>query len=241
MARIVLVHGAFAGAWSWEPVVAGLERAGHEVTAVDLPGSGSDPTPPEEVTLDGYAQRIGETLAQGEEPALLVGHSMGGVAITHAAGRDASRIRRLLYVTAFLPPDGKSLLDMTNLPEGAGDQIQANMIVTPPVASLTDEGARKAVYNCCTEAQIEVALPLRHAQALEPMGTPVARGAGFDAIPRDYVHCLQDQAIPLALQRRMVAEDGHISRTFELDTDHAPMLSKTAELVAIIDEVAAAG
>ena len=45
MARLVLVHGAFAGAWCWEPVVAPLEAAGHSVETFDLPGSGDDRTP----------------------------------------------------------------------------------------------------------------------------------------------------------------------------------------------------
>jgi pimeloyl-ACP methyl ester carboxylesterase len=238
MARVILVHGAFSGGWGWAALTPLLEAAGHTVQAPDLPGSGADETPPEEVTLDGYADRIAEALADGDEPAVLVGHSMGGCAITHAAGRDASQIRQLVYVCAFLPPDGRSLLDMTRLPEGAGDQIQANMVVQPPIATLTDEGARLAVYNNCTEEQIAAALPRRGAQALAPMGTPVARGDHFDEIPRAYVVCTRDQSIPPPLQRRMIADDGHVSPVFELDTDHAPMLSKTAELAAILDQVA---
>jgi pimeloyl-ACP methyl ester carboxylesterase len=240
MARIVLVHGAFAGAWCWEPVIGPLRAAGHDVTAIDLPGSGDDPTPAEEVTLDGYAQRVVEALAAGDEPAVLVGHSMGGCVITHAAGRDASAIKQLVYVCAFLPPDGKSLLDMTQLPEGADDQIQANMVVTPPVATLTDAGVRLAVYNNTPEDLAADAIPRRGPQPLAPMGTPVSRGAGFDAIPRAYVICTLDHSIPPPLQRRMVADDGHVSPVFELETDHAPMLSKSAELAAILDEVASA-
>ena len=45
MARLVLVHGAFSGAWCWEPVIPGLEQAGHSVETLDLPGSGADRTP----------------------------------------------------------------------------------------------------------------------------------------------------------------------------------------------------
>ena len=47
MARFVLVHGAFGGAWSWGEFMGELERAGHTATAIDLPGSG------EEVSLSG--------------------------------------------------------------------------------------------------------------------------------------------------------------------------------------------
>jgi pimeloyl-ACP methyl ester carboxylesterase len=238
MARFVLVHGAFSGGWTWEPVTDALRAAGHSVEAPDLPGSGDDQTPPEEVTLDGYAERVKAALDEGNEPAVLVGHSMGGVAITHTAGIAPDRIRKLVYVCAFLPPDGKTLLDMTQLPEGAGDQIQANLIIEPPVGRLEDDAMRLAAYNNSPEEAILEALPQHRAQPLAPMGTPVARGAGFDEIPRAYVFCERDQSIPPPLQHRMVTDDGHVAQTFTLDTDHAPMLSATAELVAILEQLA---
>jgi pimeloyl-ACP methyl ester carboxylesterase len=238
MARFVLVHGAFSGGWSWELVADALQAAGHSVTAPDLPGSGGDDTPPEEVTLDGYAQRVKAALDDGDEPAVLVGHSMGGVVITHTAGIAPERIRKLVYVCAFLPPDGKTLLDMTQLPEGAGDQIQANLIIEPPVGRLEEDAIRRAAYNNTPEEAILKAVPRRRPQPLAPMGMPVARGAGFDDIPRAYVFCERDQSIPPPLQHRMVSDDGHVAQTFTLDTDHAPMLSATDELVAILDELA---
>ena len=52
MARFVLVHGAFGGAWCWEPVTGPLEAAGHTVEAIDLPGGGDDETPVADVTLE---------------------------------------------------------------------------------------------------------------------------------------------------------------------------------------------
>src|SRR6201990_523636 len=122
MARIVLVHGAFGGAWSWEPVIPGLEEAGHTVQAIDLPGSGEDHTPVAGVTLDGYTERVWQALASGP-PAVLVGHSMGGVVVTQAAARTPEQVERLVYVAAFAPADGQSLLDPTSLPAGAGAPV----------------------------------------------------------------------------------------------------------------------
>ena len=77
MARFVLVHGAFAGGWIWEPLAERLEALGHEAEAPDLPGAGDDATPVEEVTLDAYAKRICELLDEGPEPSILVANSMG--------------------------------------------------------------------------------------------------------------------------------------------------------------------
>jgi pimeloyl-ACP methyl ester carboxylesterase len=240
MARFVLVHGAFGGAWSWEPVIGELEAAGHDVTALDLPGAGDDDTPIEGVTLDAYAERIGAALAADPEPAILVGHSMGGIAITEAAGRFSDQIALLIYVAAFLPRDGQSLVALASTPEGANDQIQANIVVEgdPPVATLPDHAARTAVYGRATEEQFAWATERRRAQAVQPFVTPVSIDDDVvGAIPRAYVHCLQDNSIPLALQRRMVRENACV-QVLEIDTDHAPQLSATAELVDALDKLA---
>ena len=136
MARFVLVHGAFTGAWIWGPLAEQLRSAGHTVEAFDLPGLGDDATPPQDVTLDSCAARLGEVLTANAEPAILVGNSMGGVIATQAAARHPGSVAALVYATAFVPRDGQSLLDLTRLPEGAEDQVQANIIIEPPVATM---------------------------------------------------------------------------------------------------------
>jgi pimeloyl-ACP methyl ester carboxylesterase len=240
MARIVLVHGAFGGAWVWEPVVGELERAGHSVERFDLPGSGDDETPVEDVTLDAYAERICERLADSDEPAVLVGHSMGGVAITQAAGRCPGRIAMLVYVAAFMPRDGQSLLDLTKLPEGQGDQVQANMVVhgEPPEATLSGEGARIACYGRCDENRVAWATERMRPQPVLPFATPVDLGGSPNPpVPAAYVLCTEDQAIPPALQRRMSSENGCVE-VIEIETDHSPFFSATEELVAALDQLA---
>ena len=242
MARIVLVHGAFAGAWSWEPVIPGLEEAGHTVQAIDLPGSGEDQTPVAEVTLDAYAERVCEALTSGP-PAVLVGHSMGGVVVTQAAARTPEQVETLVYVAAFAPADGQSLLDLTSLPEGAGDQVQANIVVDgdPPVATMPETAARVVIYGCSSDDASAQAVARRRPQPVVPFTQPVQvpddTRAEFERLPRAYVRCLQDLAIPPALQQRMSAAAG-CDPVIELDTDHAPMLSRTQELVGILDRIA---
>jgi pimeloyl-ACP methyl ester carboxylesterase len=242
MARIVLVHGAFGGAWCWEPVIPGLEEAGHTVQALDLPGSGEDTTPVAEVTLDAYADRVCEVLAQGP-PAVLVGHSMGGVVVTQAAARSPQHVDSLIYVAAFAPADGQSLLDLTQLPEGAGDQVQANLVVDgdPPVATMPADAARVAIYGCASDDAAAEAVSKRGPQPVvpftQPVSVPLQTQAEFERLPRAYVACLKDLAIPPALQKRMLAAAG-CDPVVELDTDHAPMVSRTKELVGILDRIA---
>ena len=87
MARFVLVHGAFSGAWIWSPLIERLKAAGHSVEVFDLPGSGEDYTPASGVTLDAYATRLCEVLASNSEPAIVAGNSMGGIVATQGAAR----------------------------------------------------------------------------------------------------------------------------------------------------------
>lgn len=237
MARFVLVHGAFGGAWSWDPVVAPLEAAGHTVQTLDLPGGGDDTTPAEEITLDSCAARVCDVLTGRPEPAVLVGYSMGGAVITEAAGRCPDSVASMIFVAAFMPANGQSLLDLTQLPEGEGDMIQANIVVEgdPPLASLSAEGALAAIYNCCPPEVGATAVARRRPQAVAVFATPVSSDDETLArIPRLYVLTKQDNAIPPALQRRMIAE--HPCRqVLELDTDHCPQLSATDALVAALD------
>lgn len=240
MTRFVLVHGAFGGAWCWEPVARVLEEAGHTVDALDLPGGGGDRTPVEGITLESCAARVREVLDSRPDGAVLVGHSMGGVVVTQAAGSDPSGIASLVFVAAFMPANGQSLLDLTGLPEGANDMIQANIVVEgdPPVARLPDEAAAAAIYNCCTPEAQDWALPQRRPQAVAVFATPVSVDEeALGTIPRSYVSTAQDQAIPFALQQRMIREHP-CERVIELDTDHAPQLSATDELAAALLELA---
>lgn len=77
----------------------------------DLPGLGVDRTPASAVGLQAYADRLCATLQSCTEPVQLVGHSMGGIAITQAAEAMPEKVRTLVYLTAFLLPAGSSLLD----------------------------------------------------------------------------------------------------------------------------------
>jgi pimeloyl-ACP methyl ester carboxylesterase len=241
MTRFLLVHGAFGGAWCWAPIVTGLKAAGHDATAIDLPGAGTDPTPLEQVTLSAYADRVCGALDEGP-PSLLVGQSMGGMAITQAAAWCPERIAALIYVSAFLPQDGQSLIAITQLPEAAGDQVQANLVVDgdPPIAHLPVQAAPQALYQCTGEEPGAAAAQQLGPQPVLPFTQPFVLGdrvAEFARLPRAYISCLQDRAIPLAAQRRMYRVAG-CDPVIEIDTDHSPWLSRPDELLAALLRIA---
>jgi pimeloyl-ACP methyl ester carboxylesterase len=232
MARFVLVHGAFAGAWIWQPLIEYLKAAGHSAEAFDLPGLGDDHRAVSDCTLDACAARVCEVLAASPQPAIVVGHSMGGVIITQAAAGFRENVAALVYVAAFMPKDGQSLLDLTRLPEGAGDQVQAHIVIEgePPVAVMPAAASPQALYSCCAPELAQWAIAKQRPQPVAPFATAVsiARGA-LDGINRYYVVCNRDRALPLVLQRRMISENP-CRDVVELGTDHSPQLSMPKEL-----------
>jgi pimeloyl-ACP methyl ester carboxylesterase len=240
VARFVLVHGAFSGAWIWDSLIERLEELGHTGEAFDLPGLGGDHTPVRAVTLDAYAERLCEVLATSREPAIVVGSSMGGVVAKQGAARSPERVAALVYAAAFNPKDGQSLLDLTKLPEGAGDQVQANITMAgdPPVAVMSVAASRQALYECCADDVAADAISRQQAQPVAPFVTPVSIPAGvLDGIKQYTVVCTRDRAIPPALQRRM-SEENACADVVEIDTDHTPQLSRPEELAKALDRFA---
>jgi pimeloyl-ACP methyl ester carboxylesterase len=238
--RFVLVHGAFVAGWIWTPVAARLEELGHTAEAPDLPGSGDDHTPLEDVTMDAYADRICQVLDQGDEPAILVANSMGGLVISQAAAHRPDRVNRLVYVAAFLPGDGQSLVDLTSLPEGADDLVQATVVVSgdPPVGTLPESTCQASNEDCSREV-MDWAVERTSSQAIVPLAQPVSLNREFERIPRTYVICTRDRIVPPRLQRRLV-RDRQVVDVVELDAGHHPQLSRIDELAAVLHQRARA-
>jgi pimeloyl-ACP methyl ester carboxylesterase len=230
MATYVLVHGAMHGAWCWEKILPMLEAEGHRVIAVDLPGHGGDRTPVSGMTLEANAERIAEAIEQADEPVILVGHSMGGISVTQAAELVPDRIEKLVYLTAFLPEDGQSLPDLV-----AGDPddlVQKNLVVDEEAGTgiVAEYALKEAMYEECSDEDIASTSTRLVPESLQAMVTPVAiteERAG--SVPRVYIECLRDKAIPIAKQRLMHTTRG-VDQVLSIDTDHSPFLSRPREL-----------
>jgi pimeloyl-ACP methyl ester carboxylesterase len=114
LATLVLVHGGWTGGWRWRPAVGPLRSAGHEVFVPTLTGLGERVhLARPDVDLDTHVLDVVNLLiAEDLRDVVLVGHSYGGMVITGVAERAPERIARLIYLDAFVPHDGESLLDL---------------------------------------------------------------------------------------------------------------------------------
>jgi pimeloyl-ACP methyl ester carboxylesterase len=234
MATYVLVHGAWHGGWCWHRIVARLQRASHRVMAPDLLSLGIDATPPGSVTLRGWTDQIVTLAESSNEPLVLVGHSRGGIVLSEVAERIPERIRVLVYVTAFLLEDGRSLLDSTA--EQPESLVPPAMIVADDhqTATVRDSALREAFYGRCSDDDVALARTLLKPEPLAPLATPVRTSAErFGRVPRVYVECTADRAITHAAQRRMQVALPCVKRV-TLDSDHSPFFCCPDELAAVL-------
>ncbi|WP_281690588.1 esterase/lipase family protein [Pseudonocardia thermophila] len=141
--RLVLVHGAWHGAWAWAPVADLLRAAGHEVVALDLPGADGDPA----VSLSDQARAVCEALAPGS---LLVAHSHGGLVAQEAAAAVPDRVAGVIGIDAWFAVEPASFLDLvpTRMAElistSAADQ-PAVPVPPPAVFGIDDPQLAAAV------------------------------------------------------------------------------------------------
>jgi len=234
MATYILVHGAWHGGWCWHRIVTRLERAGHRVLAPDLLSLGRDRTPLGSVTLADWTQQVAAIIDAQPEPVVLVGHSRGGIVLSEAAEQRPGRIRTLVYVTAFLLEDGRSLQMAAST--DTESLVGPSLVVADDQRSVTirNEAVAETFYGECTADDVALARALLTAEPLAPLATAVRITAGrFGAVPRLYVECTRDRAITLAGQRQMQAALP-CREAITLDTDHSPFLSRPDELTAAL-------
>lgn len=137
---IVLVHGAWHGAWCWRRVAPLLRAAGHEVFAPTLTGLADKAhLLTREVNL---ATHVNDVLGLIETEELsdvvLVGHSYAGMLITGVVDRMPQRLRSLVYLDAFVPQSGKRLIDYAAPARRAAmvSAGEASGFVDPPPATV---------------------------------------------------------------------------------------------------------
>lgn len=235
---IALVHGAFEDAQVWQAVGAKLKADGYPVLAVELPGRPGFPMSPADVSLDLYRDTVLKALASTTRPAVLVGHSFGGITISAVAEAAPEKVRTLVYVAAYLPRDGQSLVSMAQQDADAkiGPHLQ---IKKDQGIAVVDYAARADLFANDGPAPLRAALPdLILDEPLAPLATPVhLTDARFGHADKVYVHTSKDQVISPAYQAAMVAATPVRSET-TLATGHTPFLTDPDGLAAAIEKAA---
>ncbi|MGO4299540.1 alpha/beta fold hydrolase [Leifsonia sp. RAF41] len=232
---IVLVHGAWADASSWNPVITDLRSRGYTVLA--------PPNLLRQAASDGAY--VASFVAQRTEgPVVLVGHSYGGAVIS-AAGLGGGDVRALVYIDAFIPDEGETVFGLLG---GSGSALDVpdpttvlDIVGFPGAAEGNADAYLKAstvhqffAQDLPEEARDQIVAGQRPI-SLEANTTPAGAGA-WQSRPVWAVVGTEDKVIPPALQRRMAERAD--ATIIETASSHVSMLS--APDVAVGAIVAAA-
>ncbi|MFF5290703.1 alpha/beta fold hydrolase [Paractinoplanes globisporus] len=261
--NFLFVHGAWHTAAHWNRLGEKLMAAGHRVYAIDLPGSGlnagfptsylrndfellaTEPSPVAGIRLADYRDAVVAKVREMAEngPVTLVGHSFGGLTVTLAAEQVPQLIRRLVYISAYVPVRFASGAEYSQLPEARSGISGAVLIGDPTKTGAMRINPRDAAPEYVEKGRLAFYHDLpaddyqRFAAYLNPdlplaVAFDDARGTlgRWGTIPRTFIRLTEDHTIPPALQDRMIAEADAATpdNTFDvhsLPSSHSPFAS----------------
>ena len=236
MPTVALVHGAWETPGIWQGVEAKLKSDGYKVIVVTLPGRPGNPLPADKLTLDLYRDTVLKAVAEERDPVVLVGHSFAGFPISAAAEAAPEKIKTLVYVAAYLPKDGQTLLDLGNSDKDS--KIGPHLLVMKDKGVIVIEyGARADLF--CNDCPPEVRKALPDQIVDEPLGplvTPIhLTAANFGKVDKVYIHTAKDQVVSPWLQDQMVAATP-VRLALTEDTGHTAFITDPVGLAENIEK-----
>ena len=227
---IVFCHGIWADGSCFNKVIPALQADGHEVIAAQY-------------GLNNYADDVAtikRTLKRVSGPVILVGHSYGGAVITDAATGDR-QVKALVYVDAFIPDKGESLLSILTPKDPSQPGLDPNALfnfVPFPGApkGVTDWYVKPGVFPSLLAND----LPKTEANMLAATQRPIASNAlteqssapAWKTIPSWDVIGTEDHVLPPALQLSMARRAAaHIT---EVKASHLSLISHPGAVAEVV-------
>ncbi|XP_014508331.2 salicylic acid-binding protein 2-like isoform X2 [Vigna radiata var. radiata] len=247
--HFVLVHGGCHGAWSWYKLKPLLECAGHNVTAVDLAASGINMCKIDNVnTLEDYNQPLLLLLARTppNQKVILVGYSLGGLNQAQATDEYPQKVERNVFVAAFLP-------DTEHRPSYVLEKYVERTPTSAWMDSRFEPSGNKTsllfgpmflankLYQRSPVKDLELAKSLVRPTSLflEDLSRQKKFSKeGYGSVPRSYIVCTEDIAIPVDYQQWMI-QNAAVNNVLTIKgADHMVMNSKPRQLFHALQEIA---
>ncbi|MFT4563838.1 MAG: pimeloyl-ACP methyl ester carboxylesterase [Gammaproteobacteria bacterium] len=277
----VFIHGGFHGGWTWSDMTEVLAESGYSSLAIDLPGAGSLSQFPDcydqrPIDLAEFAQtmsplvkitqqeRTNAAIASAERAAklgngkvVLVGHSWGGLTISHVAEAVPELVQAIVYLTAVLVPNSESGGAIFNHPTFASSAVSALLIgseqdngcalrIDPRSDDVAYSRAMgQAFYHDVSADRIAAITNLLHCDepidpAIAPMSITRER---YGRVARHYIHMIDDRVLPPASQDYMVEHldasgIGGATTVHRLSGGHSPMFANPSALRDVLVSIA---
>jgi pimeloyl-ACP methyl ester carboxylesterase len=218
--RLLLVHGAFHGAWCWNRLGPELERLGIAQETVELPFTSTE---------DDMAA-VRSAIDSSDEGVTVLGHSFGGAVISAAAetgGRPYGSTTSLIFLTAFMTAPGQSV-------DFSGASGMADIQIGEETASVGADVARSVFYNRCSSEDADWATAQLRTMPTSVLIAPPPPSPAWQVLPSSYIICTDDRIMTSSAQEQM-AENA--DNAFRIDSDHSPFLSCPRELAEILSRI----
>ena len=235
---IVLIHGAWQGSWAFEAWRPLLEAQGWRVHGVDLPGNGHTPASIQRpATLAGYTEHVCDVLAALHRPAVVLGHSGGGIVASQVAQALPDQVAALVYLVGMMLPSGLSYSDLIAqaraddpdwVYQGIGPHLRWS--ADGDCSAVDPGGALETfLHDCPPDAARAAAARLTPQPESGRAIRNELSAQRFGRVPRVYVACRNDRSVPWALQQRMLQLQPPQAQIV-LDCGHVPQLACPAAL-----------
>lgn len=238
MKTFILIHGSWHSSWNWHKVIPILENKGHKAIAIDLPGMGRDKTPINEVKMQTTVEKICNLIDSIDGKLILVGHSKNGIMISQAAEYRPNKIEKLIYLAAYLIPNGKSQSEYSV--QDIHGVLKPYVTRYPELNShtLQSEIYKEDLYADCDDDIIELAKILLSHEPVES-GTTVLHltKENYESVPKYYIECTEDKAVIPFIQKKMYTEM-LCEKVYSMRSSHSPFFSKPIELCEILMDIA---
>ena len=209
------------------------------MVADDLPGHGRDCTPAGMCTLDAYVERVCSTVESASTPAVLVGHSMGGIVVSGVAERLPKKVAKLVYLAGYLLRDGESIGSFHGTAAESGSLVGQNMVPIGDgsTVGIREEALRETFFD---DASADDERTCRTLIRPEPTAAFSARvrvtASRFGGVPRAYIRTTRDRALTPTLQAAMLAATP-CAQVVNVDTSHCPMFAAPDRLATILQNM----
>lgn len=247
--KFVLVHGAWHDKNCWHKTISQLQQMGHSAVAVQLEGLGQDRQPLPSVHLQHHVDTVKavcQEISHQQQDLILMGHCYGGVVISQVAELIPECLEQCVYLSGILLEDGECVMDIYERSEGSLI-AQAMQIVEPECAiNLPPEVLIPGFFGGILNEHLTPGLEkdvqelLRHIkpQPLHTFLERVSLGENYQGVPKLFVECSEDRAIPIDMQRWMHRRDASVYRTVTIRTDHSPYVTNPMEVLKVLAKVA---
>lgn len=195
---------------------------------------GKDKTPIQDVKFKDTVKGIVDVLDSIEGQVVLVGHSKNGVLISQAAEYRPDKIEKLVYLAAYLIPNGKTQREYSVLDTKGWLKPHVKIHEDLNASELLPEIFKEGLYHDCEDYITDLAYLLLSLEPIESGTVPLQLTDGnFGRVPRVYIECTEDRAVTPFIQRKMY-EETPCEKVYSMDTSHSAFFSKPQELCDIL-------